>query len=480
MTHGIKNRRGSTALRLSAMAGAVAPGMALAVALAAALLAGCAGLPATASLPSLPSLPSLSALQGLGPSKTAEQLAAEDAADARRPVSKPFKTTPDEVKAMLIRSDPKACSATSDASLAETTALYAKIGLTMGSTLLIQDGFDEARLQAGLNQFKPYLRELSRNTNWLPQSAERLVGERLYAMNELKPFVPPARQRPLLDKTIKPIFEQLVAFARDELKAPVAFDLRVVRDDQSTAPSAIAGGIILVPSGLFTAMQRVKDPEQLVAFMLAHEFSHVLRRHKTKLVQLSLVDSITLAKEYKQLYNAGASGLAAASDPAQLLRFTDDNVKSLMDQTCKSRNWLPNLEQNQEYEADVCGALLLQKLSIVRKTPYNAVKGYASYLDNGLATPVPPEREHQCVVQASHPTPAQRMDNLQAYAPAAATAMPGAALPAAEITPAAEAAAAQGKAKPKPATQPATQPATKPPAKPAAKPAAQPKPQAPP
>ena len=107
-----------------------------------------------------------------------------------------------------------------------------------------------------------------------------------------------------------------------------------------------AEGIILVPSGLFSAMQRVKDPEQVVAFMLAHAFSHVLRRHKTKLVQLSLVDSITIAKEYKQLYNAGASSLAAASDPTQLLRFTDNNVKSLMDQAYKSRNWLPNLEQD--------------------------------------------------------------------------------------------------------------------------------------
>lgn len=435
---------------------------AAALAVASLLAAGCAGVgvPSSAALPSMSSLPSLA---GLMPTKTPEQEAADNAADAQKPVSKPFTTTPDEVKAMLIRSDPKACSASSDATLAETTALYAKIGLAMGSTLLINDGVDEARLQAGLNKFKPYLRELSRNTNWLPQSAERLVGERLYTINELKPFVPPARQRPLLDKTIKPIFDQLVAFARDELKSPVAFDLRVVRDDQSTAPAAIAGGIILVPSGLFSAMQRVKDPEQVVAFMLAHEFSHVLRRHKTKLVQLSLVDSITMAKEYKQLYNAGASSLTAASDPAQLLRFTDENVKSLMDQTCKSRNWLPNLEQNQEYEADVCGALLLKKLSVARKTPFDAVQGYASYLANGLASPVPPEQDHQCVVQASHPAPAQRMNNLQAYAPAAAAAAPTAALPATEVKPAAEPAPAQ----------------TKPAAKPGAKPAAKPKPKTP-
>jgi len=437
----------------------------LALVLAGLLVAGCAsgGGAALPSLSSLSSLSSLAPLTAILPSKTPEQEAADAAADARRPVSKPFTTTPDEVKAMLIRSDPKACSATSDASLAETTALYAKIGLTMGGTLLLNDGFDEAKLQAGLNRFKPYLRELSRNTNWLPQSAERLIGERLYAINELKPFVPPARQRPLLDKTIRPIFDQLVAFARDELKSPLAFDLRVVRDDQSTAPAAIAGGIILIPSGLFTAMQRVKDPEQVVAFMLAHEFSHVLRRHKTKLVQLSLVDSITLAKEYKQLYNAGASSLAATTDLAQLLRFTDDNVKSLMDQTCKSRNWLPNLEQNQEFEADVCGALLLKKLSVARKTPYDAVKGYASYLDNGLASPLPPESDHRCVVQASHPAPAQRLDNLQAYAPSSGEAQPSAALPASEVKPAAEPPPGQARPGAPPPAKPAARPKPKPP-----------------
>jgi Zn-dependent protease with chaperone function len=393
----------------------------------------------------------------IGPNGSREPVGPNN--DVTKPMVKEFTVSADEVKSMLIRSDPKACSATSDASLAETTVIYARLGLQIGSSLLITDGLDEKKLQANLNAFRPHLRELSRNTNWLPQSAERLIGERIYAMNELKPFVPPARQKPLLDNTIRPIYAQLVSFAKADLKSPVEFELRVVRDDKSTVPLAIAGGIILVPSGLLNAMQRVKDPDNVVAFMLAHEFSHVLRRHKTKMVQLSLVDSITQAGEYKQLYNSSASGLSAATDPAKLLRFTDENVKSLMDQTCKSRNWLPSLEQNQEYEADVCGALLLKKLSAARQTPFDAVRGYGAYLANGLATPVPPAQEGRCVVQTSHPDPARRMDNLQAYAPAAAGWGPeagnAAALPTSETT----------AVQPKPAT-----PSRKPPAKPATKP----------
>ena len=96
----------------------------------------------------------------------------------------------------------------------------------------------------------------------------------------------------------------------------------------------------------------------------------------------------------------------------------------------------------------------------------DAVKGYASYLDNGLATPVPPERDQHCVVQASHPAPAHRMDNLQVYAPAAAVDTPSAALPAGEVKPATE--TAPGKAKP--GNPPPAKPAGKPPAKPPVKP----------
>lgn len=398
------------------------------------LLVACAG---GGQVPDWPKLPELSnPLAGGAPVATPTTLpgtrtgatpapgagaSATSAAEVARPMVKEFKLSADEVNAMLIRADPKACSASSDATLAETMAIYARIGLQFGAGLLISKATDDGQLQANLNAFKPHLRELSRNTNWLPQGAERLIGERIFTMNGLKPFVPPARQKPLLDNTILPIYAQLVAFAKNELKSPVEFDLRVVRDDKGIAPAAIAGGIILVPSGLFNAMQRVKQPENAVAFMLAHEFSHVLRRHKTKMVQLSLVDSITVSAEYKKLFNSGASGLSAATDPGKLLRFTDENVRSLMDQTCKTRNWLPTMEQNQEFEADVCGALLLRKLSATRKQPFEPAKGYADYLANGMATPVPPAQEGQCVVQTSHPDPARRMDNLKSYTAASAT-----------------------------------------------------------
>ena len=400
---------------------------------AATVLAGLAG---CQSLPTLPELglpgkqpapavtPSFLLPPGMGQGNANAASAANPAAPAAaKTITPPFTLQPEEVKAMLIRADPKACSATADASAAEIAATYAKIALLFGSKLVVSRVTSDSELQRSLDEFRPYLRELSRNTTWLPASAERLIGEQLYNSNGLQPYTPPARHKALLDKTIQPIFDELVRFARDDLKSPVQFELRVVRDDAGTSPSAIAGGIVIVPSGMFSAMSRVKQPEQVIAFMLAHEFSHVLRRHKTKMVQLSLVDSVTMAAEYRKLAADSKAGFASLRGIEAQFSFTQKNVSSLMEQTCKSRNWLPNMEQNQEFEADVCGALLLGKLATARRTPYSAAAGYKGYLDAGLAAKVPPPTEGICPVQTSHPQPEQRMDNLNAYAPAQALAV---------------------------------------------------------
>jgi Peptidase family M48 len=331
------------------------------------------------------------------------------------PMAPPFTLKPDEVKAMLVRSDPKACSATSDASPSEIAATYAKVTLLFGARLAQARLTSEAELQNTLNQFKPYMRELSRNTLWLPVEAERMIGDQIYAYNKLEPYTPPARQRALLDKTLKPMFEQLRRFAAEDLKSPLKFEVRVVRLDQQRTPSVIAGGLVIIPSGMFGALAGVKDPEAVLAFMLAHEFSHALRRHTTKMVQMSLVDSMMLAKEFKLIANTTRSGMTTLNNPAQLFSFSQGNLQSLVDQTCKSRNWFTQLEQNQEYEADVCGALLLKKLGEGAPRRYRAVDGYSAYLSAGLAAAPAEAQAGSCDIKASHPDPAQRMQNLTAY-----------------------------------------------------------------
>jgi predicted Zn-dependent protease len=321
----------------------------------------------------------------------------------------------DEVARMLIQSDPKVCHGTTDASYGEIATTYARIGVSYAPTLANAATMSDAQLQRTLDDFKPQLRELSRKTAWLPMDAERMVGDRVYAYNKMELWTPPSRQRKLLNDTITPMFEELKRYSAEEVKSPLPFEMRVVRADDIKAPMAIAGGIVLIPSGLFSAMSSVQDPAPIIGFMLAHEFAHSLRRHTTKLVQLSLVESMTKAKEYRKLAKSTRSGFGSLSGIDQMVSFSSENVSSLMNQVCESRNWYPSMEQNQENEADVCGTLLLNRLGTSTGRRFSALDGYLGYLNAGLATKVPPAEAGGCTVKTSHPSPEERAQNLRSY-----------------------------------------------------------------
>lgn len=337
---------------------------------------------------------------------------------AARPLAPPLAVSADEVKAMIIRSDPKACSATSDATLSEVFATYAKIGLAFGSKLAVSKLTKDAELQKSLDEFKPLLRELSRNTTWMPVAAERLIGDQIYSYNKLEPYVPPARLKPLLDEIIQPMFAELQRYAAEELKSPLKFELRVVKLDSAKAPSVMAGGLVLIPSGMLSAMRSMPERDSVIAFMMAHEFSHALRRHTTKMAQLSLVDSMTIASEYKKIANTAGNSWSSVKDLGQMFSFTTENARSLVQLTCGSRDWFSTMEQNQEYEADVCASMLLKRLGDRAGKPYSAVDGYSRYLKAGLSVTAEAKDDGMCVVRGTHPDPEERLQNLKAYATA--------------------------------------------------------------
>jgi hypothetical protein len=347
---------------------------------------------------------------------------------AAKQVSTGPRASESEIKSMLIRADPKACSATSDASFEDTVLTYTNLFAGITADLLntkAQSG-DKA-LQAKLNDMRPVMRELARNTNWMPISTERLFGDQIVAYNKLEEYTPKrGPQKKMLEQTVTPMFEQFKRYAREDLKSDYNFEMRVF-DDPGTAPSMIAGGIMLVPSGLLNALTAVEKPDLLVAFMFSHEFSHALRRHKTKKLQMSIVDSMILASEFRKIYDAQAgvmSRLRNGVDSA--FKFTSFNVQSLVAQTCKAHNWLPLMEQGQEFEADVCGALLLERLGEDRKVVYRPVDGYQEYIKSGLAAAATKEAEKaekkgnasgpgDCFITEDHPSANDRLANLKAY-----------------------------------------------------------------
>jgi len=347
------------------------------------------------------------------------------AAQAAKQVSTGPQASPDEIKAMLIRADPNACSATSDASFADTFLTYGKLFAGITGDLVnsrLQGG--ELALQAKLDEIKPALRELARNTNWMPPSVERLLGEQVVAYNKLEDYKPARRQRKLIDETLQPIFDEFSRYAREDLKSDFQFEMRLFQSPE-TAPQMIAGGILLVPSGMINALEAMPQPEPVVAFLFSHEFSHALRRHKTKKLQMSLVDSMMLAGEFRKIFDTQASGAnAVKGNFIEMFKFTSGNVGSLIKQTCKAKSWLPLMEQGQEFEADVCGALLLQHLGDARKKVYRPVDGYLAYMKSGLSQAAEAGKStpgkaatgfDRCFITADHPPAADRLQNLQSY-----------------------------------------------------------------
>jgi Peptidase family M48 len=352
-------------------------------------------------------------------------------ASTAQPPSTGPRASQEEIKSMLIRTDPAACSATADASMEDTLAIYGKLAYGIGADLLgtrVQD--NNAALQAKLDELKPAMRTLARNTNWMPHATERLFGNQIYAYNKFDAYVPRrGAQKKLVEQVIAPLFEDFKRYAHDDLKSEFDFELRLYQHE-STTPSMIAGGILLVPSGMLNALSAVEKPELLIAFMFAHEFSHALRRHKTKMLQMSLVDSMMLAGEFKQIVNTERGSLGRLKgDVSKLFHFTDTSAKSLIAQSCRAHNWLPLMEQGQEFEADVCGALLLHRIGQVRQQVYRPVDGYAQYLKSGLAGPAAANSKTikpvatkaaggetgSCFVSADHPNSDDRMSNLQSY-----------------------------------------------------------------
>lgn len=333
----------------------------------------------------------------------------------------------DEIKKMLVRADPAACSATQDASGAEMLETWKKLAAASLGGLADAKLFgNDKALQAKLDELKPVMRQLARNTTWLPQSAERMIGEQIAKFNKLETFTPKkTAHKRLLADVITPIFEDLQRFAKDELQSDLEFEMRLYVDPVAQAPKMISGGILLVPSAMFESLAAVHKPDVLVAFLFAHEFSHALRRHTTKKVQMTLIDSIMLAREFRQLYDADKSGWQRLRGGlAANFEFRAQSVTSLVDQACKAKSWLPLMEQGQEYEADVCGALLLDRAGKTRGQTFSAVEGFNQYLEAGLASaadgPKAPvtalqARFKRCMVDADHPSPDDRKANLQTY-----------------------------------------------------------------
>lgn len=343
--------------------------------------------------------------------------------DAEVRTTKPFVLTVNEVKAMLVRADPGACSVLNDAGAAQIAATYAKLANVIGTDAL--QSASTAELQAKLNTAKPLLREISVNTNWLPRAAERLVANYLYKreFKNDKEYEPKDKvHQKFMRDTFHPIFEELRRYASIELKSDMPFQYRKTGDENVNTLRNFGGGIILVPKGFIGFTASKPNADQLVAVQLAHEFAHILRAHYTKLGQLSLIGGITDAKEFKKLTKDAQFGVRGITDLSQMFSFSESNVNSLMSHVCRAEQWMPSMQQDQEFEGDVCGVMLLRELSKARGSKFNPVVGFREYIDSKSVVPNKGAKQkllaksnNACTVKTIHPAPAERLEKIEAY-----------------------------------------------------------------
>ncbi len=329
----------------------------------------------------------------------------------------------------LMRPDGSACRAVSDGGTGSNLALMGQISLTLllGRFTESQQ-FNMASLQTSLDSLKTPLRQLSKQVVWLPLEAEAAVGAHYLRLGEFPPWqaVNPAQRR-FVEQTLQPMFEQLARYAREELAAPQPFAMQLFADARRVSPEMIPGGRLMVPSGMIALLTAERDrsrAEQLLAFQLAHEFSHALRRHTTKEIQTKLVDGLMVAQVFSKNFKGTGQQFKSlqAANIGQIFNLSAQGVGQILGAVCATEQLYTAFDQTQELEADTCGALLLDKLSQVRGTAFDPVVGYLGYrqlmterMGSSAAPTGGAANARFCVSAARHPDPAARESNLRRY-----------------------------------------------------------------
>lgn len=159
-----------------------------------------------------------------------------------------------------------------------------------------------------------------------------------------------------------------------------------VMDSPNVNAFAMPGGTILITRGLY---DRLRDEAEL-AGVLAHEISHVLRKHQLQAIKKEM------GKEWQQEL---ASHAINSSDSAVVARFGDKAFKA------GTEVFARGLDKADEYQADQLGMV------IAARAGYNPF-GLAGVLQTLDATSA--QDDSVALMFATHPTAASRIERLDA------------------------------------------------------------------
>lgn len=263
-------------------------------------------------------------------------------------------------------------------------------------------------------QDRAMLKYIAYTTIWVPPTLESKLGGIYSSFNTDKAdesFSPSARRA---QDRITLLRQQVTDF-------PGEIELLVLRSADNGA-SAQAGGLITIAQGFVSDLEAQPSARDLI---LAHEMSHVYKRHSLKEIQYQLVSSAAGFSIAKKLLGRALPGASTnlLTETLGMLQLGTELVSFV-------RNLQIRFNQDQELEADACAAVWMKRASMDTTDAWKAFEtvstsaaGAGTYFD-------------------SHPSSAQRKARFVAAANRPNT-PPGARKPATSPTPAKPAPAAQ-------------------------------------
>lgn len=336
----------------------------------------------------------------------------------------------------LTKTDGKVCAATSDAGLLGNASVMLRLGAVLGAAYAAND-LTDGKYQSQLDQLKPALKQLSMNVLWLPVEAESMLGEVFFKVNGYTSATPTGKGQRAVAAEIQQAFSEMQDYAGKELQSPFKYRLSFVKDGASDrSMHMLPGGHLIVPMAVVNMLQNESNPAhraELIRFMLAHEISHALRRHNTKMAQVNLVDGLLVADKLRVMLKDRTGQMSMLANPSNLGRlfeFSTETLGTMVGSVCSTRRWFNELERNQELEADVCGAKLLHEVGGRKSGPaVDPLRAVARY--EALKSQQGKGRAHAhghqagptsgaqpllgCYEPASHPEVDDRRNNLEVY-----------------------------------------------------------------
>lgn len=200
-------------------------------------------------------------------------------------------------------------------------------------------GGGDAQVGAARHRISRSVRERALRLNWMPMSLEQRYGRTIH--DQAASAGDLVTRDSSVGKRLYPKADALLAaiLAGVPPEHPYTFELHIRKANEDNA-IALPGGIVYLDAGLL----RDDNPAK-ARFALAHELSHVLRRHETRIAQARIIDTISLT--------------GSLSDLASLLKDPGTISASVLQTAAAGHKVFQQHYAEQELQSDSCAVRVL-------------------------------------------------------------------------------------------------------------------------